>query len=97
MGSRTSSAVQVGDGILGISAETLSPFLRSYKDFFPVFKLPHPSSLSRWGPACWEAWSGGAEGQPCALVALGRALRPCLLCAHLCILEEEGVTQLSVW
>lgn len=73
----------------------LSPFLRSCKDFFPVFKLPHPSSLSHAGAL--HVGRRGLEGQPCALVALGRALRPCLLCAHLCIPEEEGVTQFSVW
>jgi hypothetical protein len=71
---------------MGSARTLLSPILRSYKNFVSVFKLP---TLEASLIACREAWSE-VEEKLCALVALSRVLRSCLLCAYLYTPRREG-------
>lgn len=64
VGSRWSLWGRSGLGV-GAAGTLLSPFLRSYKGFFPISKLPPPSNLSPGPSRVSRAWRGS-----CALLAL---------------------------
>lgn len=71
VGSRWSLRGRSGPGV-GAAETLLSPFLRSYKGFFPILKLPLPSSLSPGSPTCQACLRGS-----CALLALRGADLAC--------------------